>query len=392
MNSNPSFNPMTTPLSFSTMNSNSSSASCPAPLGNFTPGSLADRGYFMPAEWEPHSATWITWPHSERNWPGRFEPIPDVFAQMVKALAPGERVHINVLDDENEATARRFLARHNALAGLPPDTVVFHRIPNNDPWMRDCGPIFVKNRDVARAPIALHWGYNAWGGKYPPYDLDERVAARAAAALGVDEVQPGMILEGGSIEVNGDGALLTTESVLLNPNRNPSLDRAAIEQRLRDFLGVRKILWLGDGIAGDDTDGHVDDLTRFVSADTIVTVVEDNPDDENYDALQVNLERLRRMTDVHGRPFRILELPMPDPVVYEDQRLPASYANFYIGNRAVLLPQYDCPEKDDRARAILAECFPERKVVPIRCVDLIWGLGAFHCLTQQVPAFATENG
>jgi len=336
----------------------------------------------MPAEWAPHAGTWISWPHNERNWPGKFEPIPDVFAEIVKALAPGETVHINVPDDIVETEARHTLARHDALF----ERVVFHRIPTNDPWMRDCGPIFLKNRDPRKPQLALHWGYNAWGGKYPPFDLDERVAPQAAAVLGVAVAQPGMILEGGSIEVNGDGILLTTESVLLNPNRNPHLDRIAIEQRLRDFLGVGKILWLGDGIAGDDTDGHVDDLARFVAPDTIVTVVEDDPNDENYAPLQENLRRLREMTDGRGRPFRILELPMPDPVVFEDRRLPASYANFYIGNRAVLLPVYDCPDKDERARSILSACLPTREIVPIRCVDLIWGLGAFHCLTQQVPA------
>ena len=344
-----------------------------------TPASL---GYYMPAEWAPHSATWITWPHNERNWPGRFEAIPAVFARMVFALQEGEDVHLAIQHDAAEASARRELAR----IGCPLDRIHFHRIPTNLGWMRDCGPIFLINHDSQKPMLALDWDFNTWGGKYPPFDSDNTAAANVAEIAGVQTRATGMILEGGSIEPDGNGLLLTTESVLLNPNRNPQLSREEIETILKDNLGVRKILWLGDGIEGDDTDGHIDDLARFVAPGSVLAIAEDNPNDVNYEALHNNLKRLRGMTDAAGNPLKIRELPMPDPVIYEDTRLPASYANFYIGNKAVLLPVFDCPEKDERAKAILRECFPERKIVPIPCIDLIWGFGAFHCLTQQQPA------
>jgi agmatine deiminase len=233
--------------------------------------------------------------------------------------------------------------------------------------------------------VILDWGYNAWGGKYPPFDLDDVIPTRIAAELGLPVRNPGMILEGGSIDVNGAGTLLTTEQCLLNPNRNPSLSREEIETRLREWLGVRHILWLGDGIEGDDTDGHVDDLTRFVDPETVVTVIEPDPADANHRPLQDNLRRLRGMTDQDGRPLRIVELPMP-PAMYQDgQRLPASYANFYIANGVVLLPGYDAPS-DAAARAVLAPLFPGRRVEIVQCTDLVWGLGAIHCVTQQWPA------
>jgi agmatine deiminase len=264
--------------------------------------------------------------------------------------------------------------------------VFFHDNPTNDAWCRDHGPIFVHRQSAGKTEEAiLDWGYNAWGGKYPPYDLDDVIPTRIGRELGIPVYYPGMVLEGGSIDVNGRGTLLTTEACLLNPNRNPQLDREAIEASLRRHLGVRNILWLGDGIAGDDTDGHIDDLTRFVDPTTVVTVVEEDPADQNHEPLQKNLERLRTMRDQDGTPLRVVTLPMPRPIHQEGQRLPASYANFYIANGLVLLPTYD-PERDAEAQATLQGLFPGRDVVGIDCTDLVWGLGAFHCVTQQWPA------
>ncbi len=273
--------------------------------------------------------------------------------------------------------------KHEQRWAQRPKDVTFHHIPTNEPWCRDHGPMFLTRDEEPRLAI-VDWDYNAWGGKYPPCDLDEVVPTRVGEILGAPVFYPRMILEGGSIDVNGDGALLTSESCLLNPNRNPSLGRAEIEQRLRDFLGVSEILWLGDGIEGDDTDGHVDDLTRFVSEHGVVTVVEENRDDANYEPLQDNLKRLRAMK-VGGRPLEIITLPMPGKIVREDLRLPASYANFYIANACVLLPTFSDP-KDAEAIEVLRRAFPSRRIVPIDCRELIWGLGAFHCLTQQQPA------
>jgi agmatine deiminase len=339
-------------------------------------------GYAMPAEWAPHRGTWLSWPHRESSWPDRFEPVPGVFAEIVRHLAPREEVHINVGDAALEASARAALAR----AGVPPGNVFFHRHPTNDAWCRDHGPMFVQRGTPGPdRQLVVDWGYNAWGGKYPPFDDDDRVPTRIAEELGLPVVAPGIVMEGGSIDVNGRGTLLTTEACLLNPNRNPTLGRAEIEAYLRDFLGVRHILWLGDGIEGDDTDGHVDDLTRFVDPTTVVTVVEDDPADPNHAPLRDNLERLRHMTDQDGRPLDVVTLPMPRPMYQDGQRLPASYANFYIANGVVLMPAYD-PERDPEARATLARVFPGREVIPVDCRDLVWGLGAVHCVTQQWPA------
>jgi len=335
----------------------------------------------MPPEWAPHRGTWLSWPHKEASWPGRFEPVPLVFAEIVRHLVPSEEVHINVADADREAGVREILRR----GGVPLQRVVFHYHPTDDAWCRDHGPIFVeRERRGRREQLILDWGYNAWGGKYPPFDQDDVVPTRIANELGLPVVSPGIILEGGSIDVNGAGCLLTTEQCLLNPNRNPGLSKNAIESCLRDYLGVRKILWLGDGIEGDDTDGHIDDLTRFVDPVTVVTVVEEDPRDSNFEPLRDNLARLRGMTDQDGRPLRIVELPMP-PAMYQDgQRLPASYANFYIANGVVLLPGYSA-ERDAAAQAALVPLFPGRRIEIIECTDLVWGLGAIHCVTQQWP-------
>lgn len=336
----------------------------------------------MPAEFARHRGTWLSWPHKEASWPGKFEPVPAIFAEIVRHLAPHEEVHINAGTEELEAAARATLGK----AGVPSANIFFHRIPTDDAWCRDHGPIFLqREHEGRREELILDWGYNAWGGKYPPFELDDLVPTRIGAELGIPVVAPGPILEGGSIDVNGLGTLLTTEQCLLNPNRNPGLSRDEIERYLKDYLGVVNIVWLGQGIEGDDTDGHVDDLTRFIDPGTVVTALESDPRDPNYEPLRDNLARLRSESDQEGRPFGIVELPMPRPLWHEGQRLPVSYANFYIANGVVLMPAYD-PERDETARQRLQACFPDRRVIPVDCTDLVWGLGGVHCVTQQWPA------
>ncbi len=354
-------------------------------MASQTPAAL---GYRMPAEWEPHAATWLSWPRRDGiSFPESFDRVIPALRAMVKALVESEKVCINVCNGAHEAEAL------SVLRGLPMERITFYRIPTNEPWCRDHGPIFLtRDRDpksangrIRRGELAVaDWDYNAWGNKYPPFDLDEVVPTRVAEILGVPVFYPRMILEGGSIEVNGAGALLTTESCLLNKNRNPNLSRDQIERCLRDYLGVTNILWLGDGIAGDDTDGHIDDLARFVSERTVVTVVEEHRDDENYAPLQENLARLSEMK-IGGHKLDVVTLPMPKKIVREGLRLPASYANFYIANTCVLVPTFAEPA-DETALSVLRECFPVRRVVGIDCRELIWGLGTFHCLTQQQPA------
>ncbi|HKV76164.1 MAG TPA: agmatine deiminase family protein [Gemmatimonadales bacterium] len=336
----------------------------------------------MPAEWSRHRATWLSWPHRESSWPGKFEPVPGVFVELVRHLVPHEEVHLNVTGPDMEADIRDRLRK----AGVATTRVFFHRNPTNDAWCRDHGPCFIQRREGGRVEEAIvDWGYNAWGGKYPPFDDDDVIPTRIGAEYGVPVFHPGIIMEGGSIDVNGAGTLLTTEACLLNPNRNPGLSRGQIEHYLRDYLGVRKILWLGDGIEGDDTDGHVDDLTRFVDPQTVVTVIEPDPRDPNHEPLRENLARLHSMTDQDDQPLRVVTLPMPRPLHQDGQRLPASYANFYIANGVVLLPAYD-PATDQVARSTLQELFPGRKVTLIDSLDLVWGLGSFHCVSQQWPA------
>lgn len=338
----------------------------------------AEIGYRMPAEWEPHAATWLSWLRREGiSFPDSYDRVVPALRAMVAALLASEPVNINVCNGAHEAEARA------ALEDLPNERLTFHLIPTNEPWCRDHGPIFLTRQEEPRMAV-VDWDYNAWGGKYPPCDLDEVVPTRIAERLRLPVYYPHMILEGGSIDVNGAGALLTTESCLLNSNRNPQLSREEIEQRLRDYLGVREILWLGDGIEGDDTDGHIDDLTRFIGQRQVVTVAEEDQSDANYAPLQANLERLRSLT-INGLPLEIATLPMPRKIVRENLRLPASYANFYIANTNVLLPTFADPG-DEEAIEVLQRAFPTRQVVPIDCRELIWGLGAFHCLTQQQPA------
>mgnify|MGYP001186296268 FL=1 len=339
----------------------------------------AKLGYSMPAEWELHEATWLSWPHRDGiSFPGSYDRVIPTFVKMVEALAESEIVRINVRDKEQESEVRRLLN------GTPPERVEFFHIPTNEPWCRDHGPIFLKRRQSPTLAI-VDFGYNAWGWKYPPCDDDDEVPTKIGKALGIEVFDSGdFILEGGSIDVNGEGALLTTESCLLNENRNPDLDKKDIEQRLKDYLGVHTIIWLGDGIEGDDTDGHIDDLTRFVAPNTVVTVIEEDESDENHDALRANLERLQSVQLKKDEPLEIHTIPMPSKIIRDGQRLPASYANFYVANKVVLLPVFG--ERNDAwAESVMKEVFPTRRIVPIDCRELIWGLGAFHCLTQQQP-------
>src|SRR5579875_3304065 len=336
-------------------------------------------GYRMPAEWEPHQATWMTWPHNPDTWPGKFEPVPAQYAAVVAELSRFETVRLLFKDTDAAAHAETLLRK----AGARIESVQFLIHPTNDSWIRDYGPIFVTRADGAR--LALDWKFNSWGEKYGAYDLDDAIPRRLAERFGFECLEVPMVLEGGSIDVNGAGSLLTTESCLLNPNRNPGRSKAEVEEYLRVYLGVGNILWLGAGVAGDDTDGHIDDLARFVDRDTIVTVIERDPADANYEPLAENLARLRAMRDQDGRPLRIETLPMPPALHFEGQRLPASYANFYIANGAVLVPTFGCAT-DKEALATLARLFPDRKVIGFYCLDLVWGLGTIHCLTQQYPA------
>jgi agmatine deiminase len=336
-------------------------------------------GFTMPAEWEPHRATYMTWPHNPETWPGKFDPVPAQYAAVVAALSHFETVRLLVKAEVAEHQAAALLQQ----AGARMEAVELLTCATNDSWIRDYGPIFLARADGAQ--LALDWTFNSWGDKYGAYNWDDVIPRRLASRYGFECLEVPIVLEGGSIDVNGAGALLTTQSCLLNPNRNPGMTQDEIEEYLRVYLGVRKVLWLGDGIAGDDTDGHVDDLARFISRDTIITVIEEDRDDDNYRPLADNLKRLRAMRDQDGKPFRIETLPMPPALYHEGQRLPASYANFYCANGALLMPTFGCPT-DEQALSILRRLLPGRKVLGLPCLDLVWGLGTIHCLTQQHPA------
>jgi len=343
-------------------------------------------GYRMPAEWEEHAATWLTWPRPEGiSFPGAFQEASAIWARITGVLCENEQVHINVFDAEHRELVMRELDRAG-LSGKIQRSIFLHPFPAYEPWVRDHGPVFLKNESsTCEASLAVvDWNYNAWGGKYPPYHLDDEVPKHVSNLLELPLFQPGIVMEGGSLDVNGCGDLLTTRSCLLNPNRNPSLSEQDIETYLREFLGVERIHWLGDGIEGDDTDGHVDDLSRFVAEDVIVTVIEDDPSDKNYTPLMENYERLLHLRGARG-PFRIVTLPMPPRIERDGMRLPASYANFYIANSVVIVPVFKAPS-DREALVTLAELFPGRKIYALDATDLIWGLGAVHCITQQQPA------
>lgn len=341
----------------------------------------------MPAEWEPQEAVWLAWPHRESSWPGKIEAIGPVYCEIARALAPVVKARILVPNEDIEAQARRMLRAN----GAEHPNVELWRVPTNDSWVRDYGPIFVLSDDPQPRLGALDFTFNTWGGKYPPYDLDDDAPKTIVPQLGAELIVDDMVLEGGSIEVNGLGTLMTTEACLLNPNRNPGMSKAEIEARLAQRLGVRHFLWLGDGIEGDDTDGHIDDLARFTDARTVVTVVEEDPSRPDHEVLQDNLRRLKSMKDQDGQPLVVKTLPMPEPVIWEGEQLPASYANFLITNGLVLVPTFACPQ-DERALAVLAECFPGRRVAGIDCRDLVWGLGALHCISQQQPVVPSPGG
>ncbi len=356
-------------------------------MTNETPHQL---GYRMPAEWEPHEATWLAWPHNPEDWPGKFQAIPWLYAEIVRLLAAHELVHILVEDAKAELRVLGILER----AGANLDRVSFHQWPTNRSWTRDSGPIFVRNGE---GKVALtNWRFNAWA-KYSDWPLDNQVPGRVTELLGLPEWKPAIeladdnkhrvVLEGGSIDVNGQGILLTTEECLLSEvqQRNPDVSRAQLEQVFHDYLGIDQVIWLNCGIVGDDTHGHIDDISRFVAPDTILTAVEPNTSDPNHAPLVENLRRLKAARTVNGKQFNLTELPLPRPVIFRGQRLPASYANFYIANGLVLVPTFHDPN-DRIALNILSELFPTREVIGIHSVDLVWGLGTLHCMTQQQPA------
>ena len=346
-------------------------------LTDVTPKQL---GYYFPAEFAPHAATWLSWPHKEASWPGKIDAIYPYYAQFVKELAKGEIVRINVTDEAMKASA----LAHLQTAGADLQKVEFFFHPTNDAWCRDHGPAFLVNPEAEQKKVIVDWGYNAWGNKYPPYDLDDVIPTLIGRHFGLPVFHPGIVMEGGSVEFNGNGTVLTSTACLLNPNRNPHLNQQQIEDYLVQYYGMEQVLWVDEGIIGDDTDGHIDDTVRFVNEDTVLTVVEEKKSDENYALLQHNLKQLQQMRLANGRQLNIIELPMPDAVLWEEQRLPASYANFYIANQAVIVPTYRC-DKDDKALQIIADCFPGREVKGIDSTELIWGLGSFHCLSQQEP-------
>jgi agmatine deiminase len=359
----------------------------------------------MPAEWEPHEATWIAWPHNRSDWPGKFASIPWVYAEIVRNLARVERVNILVNDADAEARARALLVTAEVLPssaeapGTRSGNIKFRHIPTNRAWMRDSGPIFVRREARGkREPSALAataWRFNAWA-KYNDWKLDAPISCEVGRSLRVPTWQPEVgvegklrraVLEGGSIDVNGRGTLLTTEECLLSDiqARNPGVSRSQLERLFADYLGVKKVIWLGSGIAGDDTHGHVDDISRFVSPNVVVTAYEPDTSDPNHQPLRENFLQLKKSTDQSGKPLQVVKLPMPAPTYFAGQRLPASYANFYIANRLVLVPVFN--DANDRvALNILAEVFPGRTMVGIYCGDFILGLGALHCMTQQQPA------
>jgi agmatine deiminase len=336
------------------------------------------QGFFFPPEWHPHRATWLTFPHNDASWQGskRQQMYPQYVA-FIKAISAGEKVCLNV---HNEAV--RQLASNELLkGGVDLEQIEFLLTPTNDAWCRDHGPAFLINPSTQKRLI-VEWGHNAWGGKYPPFDDDDRIPIKVAEYLGLPYVQPGIIMEGGSVEFNGAGTVLTSQSCLLNPNRNPHLTQAQIEQYLYDYYGMEQVLWVADGIVGDDTDGHIDDTTRFVNEDTVVAMVD--PGGENEAVLAANLKMLKAMRLLNGKQLNIIEIPMPAPLVIDDFMTPASYANFYICNAGVLVPTYRSAQ-DQVALDLLSACFKDRPVVGLDATNIIWGQGSFHCLSQQEP-------
>jgi agmatine deiminase len=339
-----------------------------------------ESGYFFPAEWHRHTATWLSWPHKEASWPGKIETVYKPYCQFIKAVSEGENICINVANTAMEVFAKEYLQKEN----VDLSKIKFFHHPTNDAWCRDHGPAFLIN-PIEKKKIIIDWNYNAWGNKYPPFDLDDIIPTLIGEKLNLPVYHPNIIMEGGSVDFNDAKTLITSTACLLNPNRNPSLNQKQIEEYLFNYYGVEQVLWVDEGIIGDDTDGHIDDTVRFVNTDTVITVIEENKNDDNYSLLQHNLKQLQEMRLLNGKQLNIVELPMPDKVIWEDQRLPASYANFYIANKYVVVPTYRC-KKDDKALAIIQQCFTNRKVIGIDSTDTIWGLGSWHCLSQQEPA------
>ena len=351
-------------------------------MTNATPKSL---GYYFPAEFAAHDAIWLSWPHKEESWPGKIASIYPSYTEFIKIVSLTERVCINVVDEKMRNSAQKMLQ----LAGVNLERVKFYMHPTNDAWCRDHGPAFLLRDNAVDPKVIIDWNINAWGGKYPPYDLDDVIPTRIGEALGLPVFHPGIIMEGGSVDFNGAGTVMTSKSCLLNPNRNPHLNQAQIEKYLSDYYGIDQVLWVSDGIVGDDTDGHIDDTVRFVNEDTVITVIEPNVLSTNHEILDQNLKELKQMRLLNGKQLNIVELPMPAEVIYEGQSLPASYANFYISNGHIIVPTFKC-DADDKAMQIIQSCFTTREVVGIDSTDIIWGLGSFHCLSQQEPSIVNK--
>ena len=337
-------------------------------------------GYYFPAEFAQHVATWLSWPHKEASWPGKINTIYPSYSKFIKELTKGELVRINVADEAMKASAISHLQKEDV--DLSKVEFFFH--PTNDAWCRDHGPAFLINPSAEQKKVIVDWGYNAWGNKYPPFDLDDVVPTLIGNHLNIPVFNPGIVMEGGSVEFNGAGTVMTSTACLLNPNRNPHLNQQQIEEYLCNYYGMEQVLWVDEGIVGDDTDGHIDDTVRFVNEDTVITVIEEDKNDENYDLLQHNLKQLKEMRLLNGKQLNIIELPMPEKLIYDDQRLPCSYANFYIANKSVIVPVFQS-DRDEKALQIIQDSFPDRNVVGIDSLDIIWGLGSFHCLSQQEP-------
>ena len=353
---------------------------CCPPFKERFPITPRDLGYHFPAEWHPHRATWLSYPHSDSySWPGTLDRIFPFYNQFIKELTKGEQVCINVRDKSLMDHVKKELSEN----GTDPSRVSFYLHPTNDSWCRDHGPAFLLRPSSENPKAIVSWRYNAWGDKYD-HDLDELIPRRIGEALNLNVYYPNIVMEGGAVDFNGAGTLITTTQCLLHENRNPHLLQHEIEEYLREFYGVEQILWLDEGIEGDDTNGHIDDITRFFSPDGLVTMVESNKKEFNHGVLNENLRKLKSFRLLNGKQPDIAEIPMPTPVIYEEQRLPASYANFYIANNRVIVPTFRCKE-DDRAMRVLQECFPTREIVGIDSVEIIWGLGSFHCLPQQEP-------
>jgi agmatine deiminase len=346
-------------------------------------------GFYFPAEFAPQQALWLSWPHKEESWPGKINAIYNPYCEFILQIASHQKVCINVANEAMQIVAlhhiqncdyfKKVINANNIIGNIQ-----FYFNPTNDAWCRDHGPGFLLNHHSTQKAI-VDWDYNAWGNKYPPFDLDDVVPTKIGKELDLQVFHPEIVMEGGSVEFNGLGTLLTSKACLLNQNRNPNLDQNQIEKYLQDYYGVNHILWVNDGIIGDDTDGHIDDITRFINQDTVVTVIEENKTDANHAILQENLKLLQKMRLENGKQLNIIELPMPKPVIYENQVLPASYANFYISNEKVIVPTFQDSKNDQKALDILQNCFANRNVVGIDSTDIIWGLGSFHCLSQQEP-------